>query len=59
AAHVVPGWFVVDKDLTVDPDGTLTLPAATDEALTQVTDAFARALHTAFPAPVPVPVPVG
>ncbi|MYX23753.1 FMN reductase (NADPH), partial [Streptomyces sp. SID8380] len=54
AAHVVPGWFVVDKDLTVDPEGALTIAPGTAEALTQVTDAFARALHTAFPAPVPV-----
>ncbi|MFD4754209.1 NADPH-dependent FMN reductase [Streptomyces sp. NPDC058426] len=59
AAHVVPGWFVVDKDLTVDPEGALTIAPGTAEALIQVTDTFARALHTAFPAPVPVPVPVG
>ncbi|NED78869.1 FMN reductase (NADPH), partial [Streptomyces sp. SID11233] len=51
AAHVVPGWFVVDKDLAVDPEGTLTIAPGTAEALAQVTDTFARALHTAFPAP--------
>ncbi|EDY42254.1 NADPH-dependent FMN reductase [Streptomyces sp. SPB074] len=54
AAHVVPGWFVVDKDLVVEADGSLTIAPGTAETLGQVTDTFARALHTAFPSPLPV-----
>ncbi|MFE2543880.1 NADPH-dependent FMN reductase [Actinacidiphila glaucinigra] len=44
AGHVVPGWFTLDKDLTVADDGTLTVAPATAEALTQVTDRFSVAL---------------
>ncbi|MDX2709354.1 NADPH-dependent FMN reductase [Streptomyces sp. PA03-6a] len=44
AAHIVPGWFTLDKDLTVSDDGTLTVAPATAEALSQVTDRFSAAL---------------
>ncbi|MET9879545.1 NADPH-dependent FMN reductase [Actinacidiphila glaucinigra] len=44
ATHIVPGWFTLDKDLTVADDGTLTVAPATAEALTQVTDRFSAAL---------------
>ncbi|WP_328718097.1 NADPH-dependent FMN reductase [Streptomyces sp. NBC_00247] len=44
AAHIVPGWFTVDKDLTVGEDGTLTVAPGTAEALAQVTDTFSRVL---------------
>ncbi|MEU0137614.1 NADPH-dependent FMN reductase [Streptomyces sp. NPDC006296] len=44
AAHIVPGWFTLDTDLTAGADGTLTVAPGTAEALAQVTDAFSRAL---------------
>lgn len=43
-AHITPGWFTLDKDITVAPDGTLTIAPATAEALTHVTDQFSTAL---------------
>ncbi|MGW3308635.1 NADPH-dependent FMN reductase [Streptomyces sp. NPDC001073] len=43
-SHIVPGWFTLDKDITVDEDGTLTVASATATALEQVTDHFSRAL---------------
>ncbi|MEU8706478.1 NADPH-dependent FMN reductase [Streptomyces sp. NPDC048565] len=53
AAHIVPGWFTLDKDITADDDGTLTVAPGTAEALAQVTDTFSRALggRTAVLAP--------
>jgi len=45
AAHVVPGWFTLDKDVTVDADGTVTLAAPTAEALGEVTDRFSAVLR--------------
>ncbi|MGW0855915.1 NADPH-dependent FMN reductase [Streptomyces sp. NPDC002690] len=44
AAHIVPGWFTVDKDITVGEDGTLTVAPGTAEALAQVTDTFSQVL---------------
>ncbi|MYX42110.1 FMN reductase (NADPH), partial [Streptomyces sp. SID89] len=44
AAHIVQGWFTLDKDITVHEDGALTVAAAADEALTQVVDQFSAAL---------------
>ncbi|MEU4093700.1 NADPH-dependent FMN reductase [Streptomyces sp. NPDC026673] len=44
AAHIVPGWFTLDKDITLGEDGTLTVAPAAAEALTQVTDRFSAAL---------------
>ncbi|MEU8563245.1 NADPH-dependent FMN reductase [Streptomyces cyaneofuscatus] len=45
AAHVVPGWFTLDKDITVDADGTVALAAPTAEALGEVTDRFSAVLR--------------
>ncbi|MET9095559.1 NADPH-dependent FMN reductase [Streptomyces cyaneofuscatus] len=45
AAHVVPGWFTLDKDITVDADGTVTLAAPTAEGLGEVTDRFSAVLR--------------
>ncbi|MFZ4278085.1 NADPH-dependent FMN reductase [Streptomyces arboris] len=45
AAHVVPGWFTLDKDITVNADGTVTLAAPTAEALGEVTDRFSAVLR--------------
>jgi FMN reductase len=44
AAHIVPGWFTLDKDITVGPDGTPTIAAAASGALEDVTDRFSAAL---------------
>ncbi|MGW9300852.1 NADPH-dependent FMN reductase [Streptomyces cyaneofuscatus] len=45
AAHVVPGWFTLDKDITVRADGTVALAAPTAEALGEVTDRFSAVLR--------------
>ncbi|MET8831644.1 NADPH-dependent FMN reductase [Streptomyces sp. NPDC004610] len=44
AAHIVPGWFTVDKDISAGPDGTTLLAPAPAEALARVTDRFSAAL---------------
>ncbi|MEU1216173.1 NADPH-dependent FMN reductase [Streptomyces sp. NPDC005791] len=53
AAHVVPGWFTLDKDLTAGENGTLSVAPGAAEALAQVTDTFSRLLggRTAVLAP--------
>ncbi|WP_338904897.1 NADPH-dependent FMN reductase [Streptomyces nigra] len=43
-AHITPGWFTLDKDITAGDDGTLTVAPASAEALAQVTDQFSLAL---------------
>jgi FMN reductase len=44
AAHIVPGWFTLDKDLAIGDDGTLLVASGAAEALAQVTDQFSTAL---------------
>ncbi|MET9950511.1 NADPH-dependent FMN reductase [Streptomyces sp. NPDC006339] len=44
AAHIVQGWFTLDKDLTVGDDGTLTVAPGPAEGLAQVTGQFSAAL---------------
>jgi len=44
AAHVVQGWFTLDKDITVHEDGSLTVAPGATEALSQVVDQFSTAL---------------
>ncbi|MGW2516793.1 NADPH-dependent FMN reductase [Streptomyces sp. NPDC001617] len=44
AAHVVQGWFTLDKDITVHEDGSLTVAPGATEALGQVVDRFSTAL---------------
>ncbi|MER6078859.1 NADPH-dependent FMN reductase [Streptomyces sp. NPDC001833] len=44
AAHIVQGWFTLDKDITVGEDGTLALAPAAAEALVPVVDQFSAAL---------------
>ncbi|MFI6120935.1 NADPH-dependent FMN reductase [Streptomyces sp. NPDC051064] len=53
AAHIVPGWFTLDKDLTAGENGTLSVAPGAAEALAQVTDTFSRLLggRTAVLAP--------
>ncbi|MGW2704074.1 NADPH-dependent FMN reductase [Streptomyces sp. NPDC001340] len=52
AAHIVQGWFTLDKDIAVGEDGTLTVAPGPAEALAQVVDQFSNALgsRTALPA---------
>ncbi|MFF4245610.1 NADPH-dependent FMN reductase [Streptomyces sp. NPDC001822] len=53
AAHIVPGWFTLDTDITTGADGTLGVAPAAAEALAQVTDTFSAVLggRTAVLAP--------
>ncbi|MBH5338630.1 NADPH-dependent FMN reductase [Streptomyces pactum] len=44
AAHIVQGWFTLDKDIETGPDGGVVLAPGTAEALGQVTDQFSAAL---------------
>ncbi|MFE7130992.1 NADPH-dependent FMN reductase [Streptomyces sp. NPDC057638] len=44
AAHIVPGWFTLDKDIVVGDDGTLTVAQGSAGALTEVVDQFSTAL---------------
>ncbi|MGY0489833.1 NADPH-dependent FMN reductase [Streptomyces sp. WG-D5] len=42
--HILPGWFTLDRDLTVGENGELSVAAPAAEALTEVTDRFSAAL---------------
>jgi FMN reductase len=44
AAHIVQGWFTLDKDITTGQDGSVTVAPGTAEALAQVVDQFSAAL---------------
>ncbi|MFD5310461.1 NADPH-dependent FMN reductase [Streptomyces ardesiacus] len=50
AAHVVQGWFTLDRDIAVHEDGTVTVAPGAAEALGQVVDQFSAALG---PRPAP------
>ncbi|MFJ3669591.1 NADPH-dependent FMN reductase [Streptomyces sp. NPDC090106] len=43
AAHIVPGWFTLDRDIAAE-DTSLPVAAAAAEALEEVTDRFSAAL---------------
>ncbi|SDP33821.1 FMN reductase [Streptomyces sp. cf386] len=43
-SHITPGWFTLDKDISVGDDGTLTVAPGAAEALAHVTDQFSLAL---------------
>lgn len=45
AAHVVPGWFTLDKDITVRPDGTVALAPAAAGAVGEAVDRFSAVLR--------------
>ncbi|WP_431033099.1 NADPH-dependent FMN reductase [Streptomyces sp. P6-2-1] len=52
AAHVLPGWFVVDKHISASPDGTVAVREDTAREVYRVVDAFSAALtsrHGAAP----------
>ncbi|MET9209854.1 NADPH-dependent FMN reductase [Streptomyces bacillaris] len=58
AAHIVPGWFVLDRHITTGDDGGVVLDPASAAPLDQVVARFAAALdRTAPTAPAPAPVP--
>jgi FMN reductase len=44
AAHIVQGWFTLDKDITVHEDGSLSLAPAATEGLARVVDRFSAVL---------------
>jgi len=44
ADHVLPGWFVVDKHITVAADGTVAVQPDTAQEVHRVVDAFSAAL---------------
>ena len=44
AAHIVQGWFVLDRDITVREDGTTTIEPATEEALDPLIAQFSAAV---------------
>ncbi|MDT3396037.1 NADPH-dependent FMN reductase [Streptomyces sp. B1866] len=44
AAHIVQGWFTLDTDIALRPDGTVDVAPAAAEALTQAVDQFSVAL---------------
>ncbi|MFE2375069.1 NADPH-dependent FMN reductase [Streptomyces sp. NPDC059398] len=44
AAHIVQGWFVLDRHISVAPDDTVTVDPATARSLDQIVDQFSTAL---------------
>jgi FMN reductase len=46
AAHIVQGWFVLDRHITVGEDGALTLDPAAAVPLRQVVTQFSAALDS-------------
>ncbi|MGW4549677.1 NADPH-dependent FMN reductase [Streptomyces violaceorubidus] len=46
AAHIVQGWFTLDRDITAHEDGTVTVAPGAAEALAHVVDQFSTALAT-------------
>ncbi|MEU1874111.1 NADPH-dependent FMN reductase [Streptomyces sp. NPDC019793] len=53
AAHVVQGWFTLDRDITAHEDGTVTVAPGAAEALAHVVDQFSAALAARPAVPVP------
>lgn len=50
AAHIVQGWFVLDRHIEVGEDGTVVVEPSTAEALEQVVDRFSAAIGGTPPA---------
>ena len=42
--HILPGWFTLDRDVTVGENGELSVAKASAEALAEVTDRFSAVL---------------
>ncbi|WP_059013586.1 NADPH-dependent FMN reductase [Streptomyces specialis] len=51
ATHITPGWFVLDRDITLTPDGDVSVEPAADGPLTQALGHFTTALDRAAFAP--------
>jgi FMN reductase len=47
ARHIVQGWFVLDRHITVHEDGTAAVEPGTDEALGRLVDHFSAEIGTA------------
>ncbi|MFD9356344.1 NADPH-dependent FMN reductase [Streptomyces sp. NPDC060031] len=45
AAHIAPGWFTLDRDITLGEGGRVTIAPGSAEALERVTDQFSAALR--------------
>ncbi|KAB8157908.1 NADPH-dependent FMN reductase [Streptomyces sp. 3MP-14] len=46
AQHITPGWFVLDRDIQVQPDGSVVLADAVAEPLEQIVDLFSLELSS-------------
>ncbi|GAA4799903.1 NADPH-dependent FMN reductase [Streptomyces ziwulingensis] len=44
AAHIVPGWFTLDRSITVGDDGSVTVAPEAAGALAEATDRFSTAV---------------
>ncbi|MFF4475026.1 NADPH-dependent FMN reductase [Streptomyces sp. NPDC001599] len=53
AAHVVQGWFTLDRDITTHEDGAVAVAPGAAEALARVVDQFSAALAARPAAPLP------
>ncbi|MGW2840216.1 NADPH-dependent FMN reductase [Streptomyces sp. NPDC001493] len=51
AGHITQGWFVLDKEVVVSPDGQVTVAASAAPALYGVVGQFSAALSRAVPRP--------
>ncbi len=51
AGHILQGWFVLDRHITVDENGTTTVEAAADEMLGTLSDQFSATLRAGRLAP--------
>lgn len=51
AAHIVQGWFVLDRHITTGEDGSVVLDPASAAPLDQVVAQFAAALDRTAPVP--------
>jgi FMN reductase len=49
ARHIVQGWFVLDRHITVHEDGTTAVETGTDEALGRLVDHFSAEIGSPAP----------
>lgn len=49
AAHIAPGWFTLDKDITMSPAGMASIAPQPAEALERLTDQFSDVLRSRVP----------
>ncbi|MGW2278474.1 NADPH-dependent FMN reductase [Streptomyces sp. NPDC001770] len=51
AGHITQGWFVLDKEVAISPDGQVTVAASAATPLYGIVDQFSAALSPAVPRP--------